>query len=136
MAEPGSRPHILVIDDEPAMRQVLGEILGDEGYRVTTLDGAFVDIDSVVALAPDLIVLDFVLQGRSALDFIDQLNADPRTDRLPIAVCTAALHRTEEIRARLDQWDCLLIPKPFDVDELINEINRCLAGHNLAPSTS
>jgi DNA-binding response OmpR family regulator len=130
-------PHILVIDDEPVLRDLLCEVLTEEGYRVSGSSTLFDDVDLVHRLSPDLIVLDIVIGGQlSGMDFLERLKADPRTRAIPIAVCTAATHLTAEIQTRLTDWDCLIINKPFDLDDLIDEIDRCLHQHDLEPATA
>jgi two-component system, OmpR family, response regulator VicR len=133
----GASPHVLVIDDEPSIRGVICEVLTEEGYRVSSATTYFDDLDLVVRLEPDLVILDIVLGGKQAgMDFLETVKADPRTARIPIAVCTAANHLTEQIQARLTEWDCLLICKPFDLDDFLAEINRCLHQHDLVPATA
>jgi two-component system OmpR family response regulator len=134
MDDATASPHILVIDDEPTIRDVLCEALIDEGYRVSAHDTYFDDLDALLRLAPDLVILDIVLGGKQmGIEFLETMKADPRTAKVPIAVCTAATHLNEEIRARLTEWDCLLICKPFDLDDLLAEVNRCLHQHDLSP---
>jgi DNA-binding response OmpR family regulator len=129
--------HILVIDDEPALRELLCEALAEEGYRVSGSDTLFDDIDLVRRVEPDLILLDIVIGGQlSGMVFLEQLKADPRTVGIPIAVCTAATHLTAEIQARLTEWDCLIVNKPFDLDDLLAEISRCLKERDLEPVTA
>ncbi len=125
-------PSVLVIDDEPAIRDVMNQLLCDAGYRVTTRPCFFEHLDELLSLSPDVIVMDIMLQGkRSGIDFIERLRADPRTAPIPIAVCTGATHLVAEINAALKEWDCQLICKPFDIDDFITEINRCLARQRL-----
>lgn len=128
-------PHILVIDDEPVLRDLICDLLAEEGYQVSGSSTIFDDIDLVRRLDPHLILLDIVLGGRvTGMAFLEELKADPRTKNIPIAVCTAATHLTAEIEARLTEWDCLIINKPFDLDELLREINRCLKDRELEPA--
>jgi two-component system OmpR family response regulator len=135
MNDDPSSPHILIIDDEPTIRDVLCEALADEGYRVSAHDTYFEDLDVLLRLVPDLVILDIVLGGKKmGMDFLETLKANPRTAKIPIAVCTAASHLNDQIRARLTAWDCLLICKPFDLDDLLTEINRCLHQHDLSPA--
>jgi two-component system OmpR family response regulator len=127
--------HILVIDDEPTIRDVLCEALADEGYRVSAHNTYFDDLDVLVRLAPDLIILDIVLGGKlMGIEFLETLKADPRVASIPVAVCTAATHLNDQVRARLTEWDCLLICKPFDLDDLVSEIDRCLRERDLSPA--
>ena len=127
--------HILVIDDEPTIREVLCEVLTDEGYRVSANDVTFDDLDLVIRLKPDLIILDIVLGDQwTGLVFLERLKDDPRTTQIPILVCTAAGHLTEEINERLRARDCLAVCKPFDLDDLLGEIKGCLAKQEQIPA--
>jgi DNA-binding response OmpR family regulator len=128
-------PHILVIDDEPVLRDLICELLAEEGYQVSSNGTLFDDLDLIRRLDPHLILLDIVFGGRvTGMVFLEQLKADPRTKNIPIAVCTAAKHLTDEINARLTEWDCLIINKPFDLDEMLAEITRCLESKDLEPA--
>ena len=64
---------------------------------------------------------------------VERLKDDARTRPIPVLVCTAALHLTEEIQSRLSAWDCLVVTKPFDLDALLGEISRCLGEHEREP---
>ncbi|MEA2595833.1 MAG: hypothetical protein QOF01_2302 [Thermomicrobiales bacterium] len=133
----GSGPHIMVIDDEPVLRELICEVLAEEGYRVFGSSTLFDDIELVHRLGPELIILDIVMGGQLAgMEFLELLKADPRTHRIPIAVCTAATHLTAAIQTRLTDWDCLIVNKPFDLDDLLSEIKRCLHQHDLEPATA
>jgi DNA-binding response OmpR family regulator len=120
-------PHVLVIDDDEPIRDLLCELLTSEGYRATANDASFDDLDLVIRLQPDLVILDIVLGDQwTGLEFLERLKADPRTARVPIMVCTAASHLTDEIQAQLRAHDCLVIAKPFDLEELLAEVDDCL----------
>jgi DNA-binding response OmpR family regulator len=120
-------PHVLVIDDDEPIRSLLCELLTGEGYRVSANNAWFDDLDLVVRLQPDLLILDIVLGDQwTGLGFLERLKADSRTAPLPIMVCTAASHLTDEIQAQLKAHDCLVIAKPFDLEELLAEVNDCL----------
>ena len=128
MASSGAtRADILVIDDDEATRSLLCDVLEDQDYRPYPYGGAFETPDDVVRLQPDLIVLDIVLGDKSVgLTFIEVLKDDPHTRHIPLLVCTAAKHLTDEIQAQLTARDCLIIDKPFDLESLLAEVRRCL----------
>src|SRR5262245_55291775 len=99
--------HILVCDDDPALRTVFREVLTDEGYRVTVQASVSPDLDEVIRLAPDLIVLDLIFNGHaSGYEFLHQMKANPATKSIPVLVCTAAAGLTDEIQAQLTAWEC------------------------------
>ena len=108
---------ILIVEDEPAIAELLAEILADEGYRVTVSAGA-------AALAearddpPALVLLDVMMPGMDGPTVCRHLKADPRTAQVPVLFLTAL--PAQVVAARLG--DCPhegLLGKPFDVDELL-----------------
>src|ERR671936_825163 len=114
------RPSILVVDDTPALLDVVRGCLEDEGFRVATC----LESRNAVRLAqqerPDVIMLDVVMPEVSGWEVLARLRADPSFARTPVIVCTAyvseALGRLAELRGP-DQHLGLL-PKPFELEEL------------------
>jgi len=117
-------PRILVVDDTPAVLDVVRKVLESEGYYVATC----LESRHAVRLAqeeqPDLIMLDVVMPEVSGWEVLAELRADARFVQTPVIVCTAyveeALGRLAELKGP-DQHLGLL-PKPFDVDELIEVV--------------
>jgi DNA-binding response OmpR family regulator len=122
-----ARPHILVCDNDPTMRQIFEEILADEGYRVTVQAMVCEEIDEVIQVAPDLIVLDLMFGGQlTGIVFLQRLKAIPATKAIPVLTCTAASVMNDEIERQLKEWECDSITKPFDLDVLIAAVEKCL----------
>ena len=110
--------HILVVDDDPDIRDLLHEVLADEGYRVSTAEGA--EVAEVARLGPDLVVLDLVIGGRlTGLVAVEALRADPSTADIPVLLCTAAVREVEAAADRLAELDVGVVLKPFDLDGLL-----------------
>lgn len=117
MMNPNGRTrHVLVLDDEPAIVEILIEVLGDEGCRVT----GFVappPVEEVARLAPDVIILDLVFGGHnSGLGYLAMLRSHPLTAAIPIVVCTALTD--PEIVSALARLrpEVQVLTKPFDID--------------------
>jgi two-component system OmpR family response regulator len=131
-AEPHVRPEaprILVVDDTPAVLDIVRKCLEGEGYHVTTcLEGR-----QALRLAhenpPDVVMLDVVMPEVSGWEVLAQLRADPAFIRTPVIVCTAyvaeALGRLAELKGP-DQHLGLL-PKPFEIEELIEVVGSVTA---------
>jgi CheY-like chemotaxis protein len=117
-------PRILVVDDTPALLDTVRSCLEGEGYRVQTCLESRHAIELASADPPDLIMLDVVMPEVSGWEVLAQLRRDARFERTPVIVCTAyvaeALGRLAELKGP-DQHLGLL-PKPFDVDELIEVV--------------
>jgi CheY-like chemotaxis protein len=117
-------PRILVVDDTPALIDVVRKCLEQEGYRVRTC----LESRDAVQIArddrPDLIMLDVVMPEVSGWEVLAALREDPAFQKTPVIVCTAyvaeALGRLEELKGP-DQHLGLL-PKPFELEELIEVV--------------
>ena len=109
---------ILVIDDEPMVREAVGRVLSSEGYAVAYAhDGA----DAIARLAsdpPDAILLDLMMPGMNGRQFLSALRTDLGLD-LPVVVMTA-VHGLGQRAISLGATD--VVEKPFDVDELLNKV--------------
>ena len=120
---PGQRPVILVADDEAMVRQVLTELLVDEGYQVLTAS----DGDEALQLAreghPDLILLDLRMPK---LDGAACCRAYRDTGgQAPVILLTAVTERIATTKLGADDY----LAKPFEVDILLAMIARHLRLH-------
>jgi CheY-like chemotaxis protein len=117
-------PRILVVDDTPALLDIVRKCLEEEGYQVRTCLESRYAVDLARADPPDVIMLDVVMPEVSGWDVLSALRQDPAFARTPVIVCTAyvaeALGRLAELKGP-DQHLGLL-PKPFDVEELIEVV--------------
>lgn len=121
-----TQPSILVIDDQPELREILHDLLTEEGCHVSTR--ASHDLAEITRLAPDLIILEVVMRdGPSGLEVIQQYRVNPRTAHVPLVICTAAVHLAAQIVPLLAERDHLVL-KPFDLDDLLDAVRSGL-GH-------
>lgn len=119
-----ARKHVLAGDDSPVILQLFREILELEGYRVS-LSPEALDVAAVKRVGPDLVILDHMLgdgEG-SGWELLGQLRDDPATARLPIVVCTGAVHRVRENADLLARLGIEVVLKPFDIDRLVEAVN-------------
>ncbi len=81
--------HVLVIEDEPNIIEAISYLLRQDGWRVSThFDGASA-LQRVFEAAPDLLILDVMLPGRSGFDILRDLREAPQTRELPVLMLTA-----------------------------------------------
>jgi CheY-like chemotaxis protein len=114
-------PHILATDDDPAIRGLLAELLGEEGYRVSFSQAQ--DVAEVASLAPDLILLDYWdAATRAPSGFLDRLKAEASTAAIPTVVLTGARRQAEEAAARFAALGVTVVLKPFAIDDLLAEV--------------
>lgn len=126
---PTHAPHILIMDDTPAILELLRDVLEDEGYRVTTTT-TLLDVAHISALAPDCVLLEwrFGEQADAGWRHILRLRLDPALTWLPLVVCTTAdcPSRDPHIAATLARLQVAVIPKPFALDDLLGVMRHAM----------
>ena len=124
-----SSPRILVIDDTPALIDVIRKALESEGYAVRTCIESRLAVEMARADPPDVIMLDVVMPEVSGWEVLASLRSDGSFKQTPVIVCTAyvaeALGRLAELKGP-DQHLGLL-PKPFELEELIEVVGSVTA---------
>jgi two-component system phosphate regulon response regulator PhoB len=119
-------PTILVVEDEPAILELLKVNLVDAGYDVREA----ADAETAQALLkagslPDLLLLDWMLPGQSGLAFAKQLRGDARTKELPVIMVSARSEEADRV-AGLEAWVDDYVTKPFSPRELKARIKAVL----------
>jgi DNA-binding response OmpR family regulator len=114
--------HVLVVDDEPTVREVVQQYLEREGYRVQVAADGPAALAALAADAPDLIVLDLMLPGTDGLDVCRQVRAKSAT---PIIMLTAKGHESDRI-VGLELGADDYVVKPFSPRELVARVRSVL----------
>ena len=83
------RPTILVVEDEPHIREVLSGLLGALGYRLLLAASAEQALDALNVVSPDLMLTDVHLGAMSGVELCARLKADPRYELMPVVILTA-----------------------------------------------
>jgi len=118
-------PTILIVDDEPDIREVIRFALEEAGMRVLEAGHADDARRLLTAEAPDLLLLDWMLPGRSGLDLAQQLKQSAKTRGLPIIMVSARGEEEDRIRG-LDTGADDYVTKPFSPRELVARVNAVL----------
>jgi CheY-like chemotaxis protein len=111
---------VLVVDDDPAIVDVLGELLADEGFAVHTARDGQQALARALESPPDLILTDLMMPYLDGRELLTRLREHPRTVHVPVLLMSAAGQRRDA-----DEFDAF-VAKPFDIDELIAELRRRL----------
>jgi CheY-like chemotaxis protein len=123
--------HVLVVNDTQEILDLFREILEDEGYRVSLFTYTFRDLDDILEQKPDLIILDFMINGEdSGWQLLQKMKLNRETARIPVIVCTAALGLVRQLEGHLKEKKVGIVVKPFDIDDLIREINAVWAAQD------
>ena len=133
-ALPDDAPHLLLIDDDRRIRQLLGRFLTENGYRVTAAEHAMAAEARMRGLTFDLLILDVMMPKVSGFDFARQLRA---TSQVPILMLTARSepeHRIKGLELGVDDY----LAKPFEPRELLLRVNNILKRRDrvVAPTRS
>jgi len=118
-------PTVLIVDDEPDIREVIRFALEEAGMRVLEAGHADDARRLLTAEAPDLLLLDWMLPGRSGLDLAHQLKQSGKTRGLPIIMVSARGEEEDRIRG-LDTGADDYVTKPFSPRELVARVNAVL----------
>jgi PAS domain S-box-containing protein len=117
---------ILIVDDDPAVAQLLVDILGSAGYKVRPASDGALALRSVKAEPPALILLDIKLPTMSGLELCRLLKADPATRPIPV-IFVSALHDDREKGMAFQEGAVDYIVKPIHKEELLARVKTHLA---------
>ena len=109
-------PLVLVVDDDPDMRRLLGQYLQGAGYRVKTAPDAIAAGHAILSSLPDLIIADFQMPYMTGSDFIAALRADATIPDLPVIFITAA-QNSPQLSGRTFGFP--LLTKPIKPEDLL-----------------
>ena len=115
-------PHLLIIDDDSRIRELLARYLGEHGFRVTTASSAADARHRLSGLTFDLLIVDVMMPGESGMELTKSLR---ETMTVPILMLTAraeAGSRIEGLESGADDY----LAKPFEPRELLLRINNIL----------
>lgn len=124
--------HILVVEDEAAIRDMLAFTLEAAGFEVSLAANAEQAQALLRARLPDLVLLDWMLPGRSGLELCRRIRRDPELRDLPVVMLTARGEETDRVRGLEDGADDY-VTKPFNPRELLARIKAVLRRVNSLP---
>src|SRR5512147_340785 len=116
---------ILVVEDEPAIMELLRVNLVDAGYDVRAVADAEAAEREIARAVPTLVLLDWMLPRKSGLAFARELRTNARTRLLPIIMVTARTDEADKV-AGLEAWVDDYVTKPFSPRELKARIKAVL----------
>ena len=121
-----SHNKILVVDDDPNIREVLAVLLSSEGYQVHTAEDGQEALQMQKLISPNLIILDIMMPGMDGVEGCARIRA---RSSVPILFLTAKSQDTDKVDAYTSGGDDYLV-KPFSQTELLMKIKSLLRRHN------
>jgi len=116
---------VLLVEDEPAILDLLEATLTAKGFHVRRAEDAAIARESIRAELPDIVILDWMLPGQSGLQFARELRADARTKVLPIIMLTAKVDEGDKVQG-LEVGADDYVTKPFSPRELVARVNALM----------
>jgi two-component system phosphate regulon response regulator PhoB len=118
-------PVVLVVEDEPAQREVLAYNIQAEGFHVLTAEAGDIALDMVRETPPDVIILDWMLPHVSGIEVCRQLKMSADTARIPVIMLSARSEETDRVRG-LETGADDYVTKPYSVAELLARLRTQL----------
>jgi DNA-binding response OmpR family regulator len=132
--DPGQRERILVVDDSPAIRHLIADALGRQGFAVTVADDGRAGLDRARASNDsdrfDMIITDYDMPRMTGFELVHALKRDPKLRDIPTLMLTARDTRRDQAQMRAVGLTSYLV-KPFSVDKCVAIVERVLAERRL-----
>ena len=117
--DPPAAPCVLVVDDDPAIRELLVDLLRAEGYRVIEAVNGAEAIDAARGFLPAVVLIDLMMPVMSGAEATHILKSDPETAAIPVLAMSAGRNLSAVV---LDIPADGFVPKPFDLTELVSVV--------------
>lgn len=114
---------VLVVDDEPSVRQILVDLMDSVGHEVTTASNGAEALERIRQWRPDAVLLDLMMPGVDGWEFLNQYRLDASCRGIPLAVLSAAPNAL----TALDEPGVLaVVPKPFELNALLDTVETLI----------
>jgi len=116
---------MLIVDDQPAICELLAEVFGSEGYRVETALSSDQAVRAIHARIPGLILMDINMPGKNGLETLKDMQS--MISEVPVIVITAYGELEDVMEVRKRGLIRYYITKPFDILSLVRLVRRIMA---------
>jgi two-component system, OmpR family, phosphate regulon response regulator PhoB len=116
--------HLLIIEDDLDITDILTSLFTDEGYQVTAINQTDDIIRTVDEVKPDLIITDYILEGINGGEYCSQVKKNPETAHIPVVLLSGYAKVLESLG---NYGADAVIYKPFDNDKLIDTVGAMLS---------
>lgn len=121
---------VLVVDDDAAIRDTLHQLLEEDGYSVKMAPDGAAALDLLRgAPSPWVVLLDLMMPRLNGYEVLDAVMAEPPLRRHRYVVMTASASAlTEPLLRDMEQLDALSVIKPFNIDDLLDQVAEAMKG--------
>ncbi|MFC6638267.1 phosphate regulon transcriptional regulatory protein PhoB [Sulfitobacter sp. JBTF-M27] len=120
-----TQPHVLLVEDEPAQREVLAYNLEAEGYAVSRAENGEEAMLQVAEITPDLVILDWMMPLMSGIEVCRQLKTRDDTKNIPVIMLSARSEEVDAVRGLETGADDYVV-KPYSLRELMARVRTQL----------
>lgn len=120
-----TQPHVLLVEDEPAQREVLAYNLESEGYAVSRAENGEEALLLVQEITPDLVILDWMMPLMSGIEVCRQLKTRSETRHIPVIMLSARSEEVDTVRGLETGADDYVV-KPYSLRELMARVRTQL----------
>ncbi|MDW8324953.1 MAG: response regulator [Anaerolineales bacterium] len=120
-----SAPHILIVDDDPAIRRLIELILRKGGYRYSLAANGLRAIELMEADPPDVVICDLTMPEMDGFQLLLMMKEAPTLAHIPVIILTAGgqQHQVEHV---LEHGAAACLFKPFSIHEFLSTIRKAL----------
>ncbi|MFZ5586384.1 MAG: response regulator [Thermodesulfobacteriota bacterium] len=121
-------PRVLVVEDEEGLKENLAELLGLEGYHVSTAANGLMGLRAHLSFRPELVITDVVMPIMDGVEMVRQLRArDPNLKAVFISGFFGTRSIREELMEEIRRFGYPMLPKPFKPSQLFALVRQALA---------
>ncbi len=110
---------VLVVEDDPAIRELVADLLADEGYAVLQAENGRQGLRLARELTPSVIMVDQVLPEMTGLEVLERLHAQLATRHIPVILVSGLAQTLRDGDHEADR----VLSKPFDIDALLAHVD-------------
>jgi len=116
---------VLLVDDDPGVRRFVVRVLQEAGHEVTALGDAESALAQVLALRPELFLLDINLPGMHGIDLAQKLRKSRGMDKVPVVILSVRTHPSDKVVA-FASGAVRYLEKPFKKTDLLDAVGTAL----------